>query len=464
MPRLGADTEGNSDNAAPVVALPLAQTQGKDDCFLLHGDDLLGYPATHLMDKINCDNDLLGDWSLPGSSDALFPTISSVLDIPLSNSNGTSSTTTTTTTMGGNSRDAGQKQRKKKQMNPQQKEKMLERQRRYRKRKQQSLSEMTKSLEMRKRELNYLRSRNVALGHKSAALEKMIDYATEVISECKEDEEEGEAAPDWVESRVRYLMDIFDHALSNMTVPDEATVNNVIQTVQERSVWRKDVAIAKLQQRLSNMMMRWFSCKRERKRIEGEMIVLMQTRFKIAERMVHIAPNFIIDRLADGWVGQSFNEGLLVNNPVRVDDNAIDVLKESMQVTPCQQAELNQIWTGFCHTWNGILSSIRLQIFEANGLDKSTGDAAEDDEYPGTHYGMLKLLLDSKTVGNMIEMNREQVRSLLYLAKELVETLHPLQFGKVLTFLPGHGPNIMYLSKVLSKGIEPARDMGHVVF
>ncbi|WPT11668.1 hypothetical protein PSENEW3n2_00005168 [Picochlorum sp. SENEW3] len=461
MPRLGADVERNSEIGAPPNSLTLTQPLGKDDSFLLHGDDLLGDSAAHLIDKFDCSNGVLGDWSFPGNSDALLPSFSSVLDIPLSNSNGTSTTTTTT----GNIAETGQKQKKKRNMNPEQKEKMLERQRRYRKRKQQSLSEMTKSLEMQKKELEYLRARNAELGQKSAALEKMIDYATEAISVCKrEDADDGEANPELVDSRVRYLMEVFDKAVNKLAVPDEHTVTSVIQTVQERNVWRRDIAIAKLQQRISNMMMRWFSCEHERKDVEDQMVILMKTRFKIADRMVQIAPSFVIDRLADGWVGQSFNEGLLVNNPVRVDDNAIEVLKESMEVTPAQQLQLNRIWKDFCHVWNGIISSLRLQIFEASGMDKTNGDASNDLEYPGLHHGMLNLLLDSDSVRKMIEMNREQIRSLLSLSKELVESLHPLQFGKVLTFLPGHGPNIMYLSKVLSRHIEPSPDVGHVVF
>lgn len=462
MPRLGADTERNSENGGDPRGPSLAQPLGKDDSFLLHDDDLLGDSGAHLMDKFDCSNGVLGDWSFPGNTDALLPSFSSVLDIPMSNSNGTSTTTTTT---GNNNVENGLKQKKKRNMNPEQKEKMLERQRRYRKRKQQSLSEMTKSLEMQKKELEYLRARNAELGQKSAALEKMIDYATEAISMCKkEDAGDGEADPEWVDSRVRYLMDVFDNAVDKLSVPDEQTVTSVIQTVQERNVWRRDIAIAKLQQRISSMMMRWFSCEDERKDVEDQMVVLMKTRFKIAERMVHIAPSFVIDRLADGWVGQSFNEGLLVNNPVRVDDNAIEVLKESMKVTPAQQMQLNRIWRDFCHVWNGIISSLRLQIFETSGMDKANENAAKDQEYPGLHHGMLNLLLDSDSVRKMIEMNREQIQSLLSLSKELIETLHPLQFGKVLTFLPGHGPNIMYLSKVLSKHIEPRQDEGHVVF
>ena len=201
----------------------------------------------------------------------------------------------------------------------------------------------------------------------------------------------------------------------------------------------------------------------KRKRLEVEMKTLFGMRTEAIAAMAHKDPKLVLTHLVDGWVDESFDGGVMIGEPKRIDQDSLLALIQHMEITDEQIACLCKSWEAFLASWN---KSAR-KLFESvlnlpeNPDIKEINDNGETMS-PSSNASMLDTL-DSRGIrGSMHDaycmqavrqeiddLSHEQVFHVLKLATDICTILSPLQKSRLCVFQQG-APNCIYLPQLLT--------------
>jgi len=199
----------------------------------------------------------------------------------------------------------------------------------------------------------------------------------------------------------------------------------------------------------------------KRKRLEVEMKTLFRMRTEAIGAMAAKNPKLVLTHLVDGWVDESFDGGVIIGEPKRIEQDSLLALIQHMEITDEQIVSLCKTWEVFLASWN---KSAR-KLFESvlnlpeNPDIKEINDQGETISSNtsiidtlntgGLHGSMRNAYLMQAVRQEIDDLSFEQVFHVLRLATEICTILSPLQKSRLCVFQQG-APNCIYLPQLLT--------------
>ena len=345
-----------------------------------------------------------------------------------------------------------------------QRKRMNERQRKYREKKKTEQERQEKDMAEKKQKIAHLKKMNVWLEKQNDGLAQTISYANEIFDnhlarrtvpgsclkeeQCKKKSDDGISAME--------VNEMFEWVTEKLSLPDEHQLARIAVTVKsDRELYERKTAYCQFQRRVSSLSMMWCSDEK-RDSADAKMRMLMQARMHIANYLISVDPDFVLARFTDGWVSTTYCEGPTCPDPLRLSDEVLESLLDSINWTPEQAAQMKRVSDDFMMAWKDIKRTFIRQIC----IDQ-IGNSDERLEVNGLQGFMDGLLKDGSVCVMLSQINKKQLKCIVGLCAKVLNIIEPIQIAKLTTFVPGVGPNILFLANYLSHGSSTSCHAAH---
>ena len=344
-------------------------------------------------------------------------------------------------------------QRQGRMLSDEQRKRMNDRQRKYREKKKEEQARQEMDMIEKKQKIKHLKKMNAWLETQNDGLAQTISYANEIFDnqlvqrKGKGSIEEGKSKKNDGSISALEVSEMFEWVTEKLMLPDETHLARIAVTVKsDRESYERKTVYCQFQRRVSSLLMLW--CSDDKKHTaEAKMRMLMQARLHIANYLISVDPEFVLARFTDGWVSTTYCEGPTCPDPLRLSDEVLDSLLESIDWTPEQAAQMKMVADEFVVAWKDIKRTFIEQIC----IDK-IGNSDERLSETGMQGFMDGLLKDGSVSVVLSQINKKQLKCIVGLCSKVLNIIQPIQIAKLTTFVPGVGPNILFLANYLSRG------------
>jgi len=384
-----------------------------------------------------------------------------------------------------------------------------ERQRRYREKKKQKEREIELEVEALREKAEAMKIENALLKEKQGAFSLMLNHSSDhfrilngvdkhaaktenvEVSICvpgDNSEKPGEEACDFD----TMSMEAIQEHIGNLYLDVLTSFEKEMQEKQGREVTCGTDFLSKILETIPpesmylvfqekvNTLLRQFDAssgdQTKQKEVEKDLKRLFQMRTNAVSAMAMLKPKLVLSHLVDGWVGETFDEGIIPGQPTRINSATLASLVESVDVTDKQISELCAIWKEFVASWNKVVNSLDkcVAMLPANpniqeeGVDQtvygvSSGTTLNTLDEVGLHGSMGHSCFMQKAVQqHLSEVSQDQVYQVLELAQNICSILTPVQKGRLCIFQKSSAPNCMFLPQMLATVSLKPRIRDHV--
>jgi hypothetical protein len=119
------------------------------------------------------------------------------------------------------------------------------------------------------------------------------------------------------------------------------------------------------------------------------------------------------------------------------------IVQEALEISKSQSRQFQEQWDEFLLVWNHVDGQYT-KPFKAAVKANST-------KYSSLKENTRKAM-DTMAAATAIEsLNKDQMNAIFNLSFKVLETLNPVQTATLVSYYPGRSPNIVFLSKLLSR-------------
>lgn len=347
-----------------------------------------------------------------------------------------------------------------------QREKMLERQKRYRERKKCKAMEIEKRIQGILQEIKDMRQENERLKMMNEGLSNLSGYWEDTISQIAGGESHGQDqavlenasidATEIIKEEVKHVAieveQITEPILESNNRPDENLIKKIASLVTNTRLdeSKNKEWFLQLQRKVSRFLVEYAanpSSDEVKNTINQKINAMFEIRWRVAHIIVEYSPSFVVSRLLDGWVEEDFDETLVGKDCVRLDKVSISLLVSSLDLSKSQLSEASKIWTEFVSTWNhqaGLHNQFIDTISDASSWSSMYSS--------GMHKGVQTSLALRYATFSLEDAQKQQAKMILNLVVHLYKMLTPIQVARICTFYPSYGPNWVCIAKLFSRG------------
>eukprot|EP00890_Picochlorum_soloecismus_P001371 jgi/Picsp_1/2234/NSC_05698-R1_---NA--- len=368
-----------------------------------------------------------------------------------------------------------------------------ERQRRYRGKKKQKEREIELEVEALREKAEAMKIENSLLKEKQGAFSSMLNHNNDqlrilngmqksierkengTVSICspRDHPENVEEACDFdtmsMEAIQEHIGNLYLDVLTSFEKEKQGKelicgtdfLSRILETIPPESMYR-------VFQEKVDTLLKQFDASRgdtvKQNEVEKDLKRLFQMRTNAVSAMAMLKPKLVLSHLVDGWVGETFDEGIVPGQPTRIDSATLASLVESVDVTDEQISKLCAIWKKFVASWNKVVNSvdkcvamlpndpnIQEEGVDQTGSDVSSGTTLDALDEIGLHGSMGHACFMHKAVQQHLnEVSQHQVYQVLELAQDICSVLTPVQKGRLCIFQKSSAPNCMFLPQMLA--------------
>ena len=446
--------------------------------------DSLDRALEDLISLENMDNDILGvhsaggslvgvlgDWSRVEDAGAGTDGLKAMLGcVPIANNTFTAMQTgdpealppSNDVGLDGSKRDKAKKKEGPKSKKQTNRKDLYERQRRYRERKKNKAREVEAHLCECLAQVEALRQENKNIHWKNESLLMMHSYWDDSISRiglgqpsCNSAKENANGQRMKIREEIMsfglgaVLERIVEPFLDLKKEPDNYVVKKLALYVSSK--WDRETrehCQMKIQSKLGTFLRQYYDATSEEERDEyaRKMHILIQTRRRLADFMVQLHPEFVMERVLEGWVEKGFDPTLMGEDSIEIEQSCVSLLISKLKLSPSQIEEASMAWSHFVSAWNQEVEAHN--IFVRN-LEQGANWSSTYER--GMHTGVQASLELRNATYKLEEKNKRKAMMILTLSNRLHSLLSPVQLAHLGTFYPAYTPNWVCVANVISR-------------
>ena len=329
-----------------------------------------------------------------------------------------------------------------------------ERQRRYRQKKKEEEKCAEEELQNAMAALNCAREQNMDLKRRESATWSLLESIDNLNANQKENIHIGDLYASVVSTFKKEILKSENESSEKFT--DE--IQNMIQLIPRQNMYllfREQV----------NCLLKEYDASQDpvrRASIEVQMKQLFGMRTHAIAELAQKHPKIVLSHLIEGWVGETYNEGIMPQNIHRFDDVTVKTLVNHLHISQEQIEGLCRHWKSFLAHWNksmGMLQKCISDLPENPNIQEICPECTQHTEINDisdiTNFNglqdMTKKEFSIQAVTRELEnVSEEQILSVLELAGNICTVLSPIQKARLCVFYSS-APNCMYLPYMLTK-------------
>jgi len=325
-----------------------------------------------------------------------------------------------------------------------------ERQKKYRQKKEEERKHAMEELQNATAALNCAREQNTDLKRRESATWSLLESIDTLNTSQKENIHIGDLYASVVSA---FKTEVLDKENGSSVVAD--AIQSMLRLIPRQNMYllfREQV----------NMLLKEYDASEDpvqKDSVEGQMRHLFGMRTNAIAELAQKHPKIVLSHLIEGWVGETYNGGIMPQNPHRFDDVTIETLVNHLSLSQEQIEGLCKHWKSFLTLWNK--SMVRLQkcisdlpenpniqeIFPECPQHTETNDVSDINSLL---HGMTKEFSMQAVTRELDNVSEEQILSVLELAGNICTVLSPIQKARLCVFYSS-APNCMFLPYMLTK-------------